>query len=246
MTEAAISLLVVDDEPALRRALARDFERRGFRVTAAASGNEGFALAQQQHFDAILTDVRMAGGDGVELLRRVKAQFPATAVTLITGFAEIGLADAFALGAEAVFSKPYDRMGLLAAMHEAVKPASERWRHDARLELELRWPGRSPVCGPAAVFGAFGRALQLGLDWPGGSLPEGSRVAFALRHGVSDPVEVTGEGELVASAPAPGGAGGADGAGRVELTLAIDGAADAWRDGLAHVVNVARTARRPA
>lgn len=231
------SLLVVDDEPVLRRALARDFERRGYQVAVAGGGHEAFSLAVERRFDAVLTDVRMADGDGIELLHELKRHQPELAVVLITGFSEVGVGDAFTWGAEAMFAKPYDRGALQAAIAETVKPPAQRWRTTPRYSLEIGEVGAPSVerwHGEATVFGAVPRELSLGLPTspPGARL--GQVLGFTLRFGSEQP-------------PAPGAgvvrdfAVGADG--RVELLLSLEGLVASERNLVAMLVNEGRTTR---
>ena len=103
------SILVVDDEPALREILKEELEYLGANVNEAANGHEAFELVRKTSFDAVISDIRMPGGDGVELLTRIRQGHPTMPVVmLITGFADITVEEAYAKGAAAVLSKPFD------------------------------------------------------------------------------------------------------------------------------------------
>lgn len=120
-----ITILIVDDEPALRNAMALDFKRKGFRVLTACNGREGLEMVKAQQVEIVLSDVRMPEGDGVELLRNIKAySAKIPVVMLITGFADLTLKEAYDQGADAVFPKPFDRKALLEAIMEAVNGKS--------------------------------------------------------------------------------------------------------------------------
>jgi DNA-binding NtrC family response regulator len=104
---AQASVLVVDDEPVVRSALARAVSRTGLGVVTAADGVEALAKFKEQASAAILADVRMPRLDGFGLLRSIKAQAPDTPVVLVTGFPSDELVlEARRAGAADVLNKP--------------------------------------------------------------------------------------------------------------------------------------------
>ncbi|MDP1829228.1 MAG: ATP-binding protein [Archangium sp.] len=112
----SLRVLVVDDEPGIRRTVCRMLEAAGHRPAEASSGNEAIALvAGGERFDVMLSDVRMADGDGPAAAREVRALAPAMRVVLMSGFQDEpdevmkGSADAF-------LAKPFTRGALLAAI----------------------------------------------------------------------------------------------------------------------------------
>lgn len=134
------NILVVDDDLGLRGAIAFDLQRKGYHVFQAANGREAFEIVKANQVDIVLSDVRMPGGDGVELLDKIKAHNPDIPVVMfITGFADIGLDTAYDKGADAVFSKPFDRKALFAAIESAMKKKDDRWsqRRAERVVTEL-------------------------------------------------------------------------------------------------------------
>lgn len=145
-------VLIVDDEPDLREAIAFDFRRNNFEVLTAGSGNEAFRLVEGNEIAVVLSDVCMPDGGGVELLEKIKARNPfQPVVMLITGFADISLEEAFARGADAVFPKPFDRKLLLQAVLNVIRPTDQNpQRRSARVEiqlpLELRVKGQHRPC----------------------------------------------------------------------------------------------------
>jgi two-component system, chemotaxis family, CheB/CheR fusion protein len=100
---AGLRLLVIDDEPDSRRTIAAILEQYGAIVTAAASANEGLALAAQKSFDVLLCDIAMPEQDGYSLIRRIrtlsdeKSHTPAVALTAYgrPSEREIALAEGF-------------------------------------------------------------------------------------------------------------------------------------------------------
>jgi response regulator RpfG family c-di-GMP phosphodiesterase len=92
MTTAAATwtLLAVDDEPNILAALRRVFRATGWRILTAATAEEALALLAAQPVDAVLSDMRMPGVDGVQLLEQVSQRWPRTARLLLTGQADLG------------------------------------------------------------------------------------------------------------------------------------------------------------
>lgn len=117
-----IKILVVDDEEDLREILSEDFASLGAEVFTARNGKEAFELALKELPQVILSDVRMPGGDGVELLKKIRATYESIPphVFLITGFADIQADQAQALGGQGLVSKPFNLKQLRDQVIEAV------------------------------------------------------------------------------------------------------------------------------
>jgi signal transduction histidine kinase len=81
------AILVVDDERLFRRMLCQKLTRFGFPCSEAASGEEALKLLDQKTYDVVITDIRMKGISGIELLRAVKTEYAAD-VIVITGYSE--------------------------------------------------------------------------------------------------------------------------------------------------------------
>ena len=77
-------LLIVDDEASIRDMLAFFFHKRGFEVLTASSFAEGQASALRSTPDLVLSDIKMPDGNGLDLLRKIKAESPKTPVIMIT------------------------------------------------------------------------------------------------------------------------------------------------------------------
>lgn len=105
--QEASHVLVVDDEGANRYSVSKTLQRVGYAVSDAGSGEEALDYIHTQDYDVVLTDIRMPGIDGVELLRRIKEQSPDAIVILMTGYASLGTAvEALRLGAHDYLIKP--------------------------------------------------------------------------------------------------------------------------------------------
>lgn len=132
------TVLVVDDEKMLCQAIARDFQKKGYNTLCAYNGREAFELVKARPVDLIISDVRMPGGDGIELLNSVKAyntQLPI--MMFITGFTEMSIEEAYNMGADAVFAKPFNRKALMEAADRALEPSDQKWNpRSQRVHLE--------------------------------------------------------------------------------------------------------------
>ena len=140
-------VLVVDDDVMLRKVLTMDFARRGYRVFSAGNGTEAFELVSTHKFDLVLTDVKMADGDGIELLSRIRGLGGITPIVMfMSGFTDMSVEEAFDLGADAMFPKPFDRKALFDAIEKAVTASDDRWKNrpirvQVDLGVELQFPG---------------------------------------------------------------------------------------------------------
>lgn len=122
-SEAAPSLLLVDDDERFRTRLARAFTARGYDVHTAASGEEAVAAASEESPEYAVVDLRMEGMSGLEVVRELKAIDPATNVVVLTGYGSIATAlDAVRLGATHYLQKPADVDDILAAFARADLP----------------------------------------------------------------------------------------------------------------------------
>ena len=115
------TILVVDDEDALRRTIVFDFKRKGFKVFDANNGKSAFELVKGNQVHLVISDIRMPGGDGIALLEQIRAyDSKLPIVVLITGFSEFSEAECVAKGAQNVLSKPFDRKTLMGSVLKAL------------------------------------------------------------------------------------------------------------------------------
>ncbi len=145
-------VLLVDDEDELRE-LAREWlSLSGFAVEAAADGASALRLLKPAKFDALVTDIRMPGMDGMALLRAAREVDPSLPAILLTGHGDVALAvEAMRAGAHDFLEKPYDADHLVAVIDRAVAARRldaevERLReiHGVETGLERRLIGNSP------------------------------------------------------------------------------------------------------
>jgi two-component system KDP operon response regulator KdpE len=120
MTEPRAPLvLIVDDEPAIRRLLRTSLGAEGYRTTEAASGAE--ALAQAPDADIVVLDLGLPDLDGLEVIRRLRAASAVPVVVLSSREAEAGKVAALDLGADDYVTKPFGIAELMARLRAALR-----------------------------------------------------------------------------------------------------------------------------
>ena len=114
-------ILVVDDDESLRRVLQVELEQDGYSVVTAASAQEAFSLLQLRGYDLVITDLRMPGLSGIEVLKQVKSHYPETVVIVLTAFGTVETAvEAMKGGAYDFLTKPVHPEELLLVVARAL------------------------------------------------------------------------------------------------------------------------------
>ena len=102
-------ILIADDHDALRRGLARALGEAGHEVDEAPNGNVAIERLHESQFEVVLSDLKMGGSDGLDVLRTAKALHPTCAVILMTAFGSVGTAvEAMKIGAFDYVQKPFE------------------------------------------------------------------------------------------------------------------------------------------
>jgi two-component system response regulator HydG len=115
-------ILVVDDEIGIRQSLKKILEKEGFEVLTASNGEEAFKIIRGSDIDLLISDIRMAGMDGLELLKVCKSVSPYTEVIMITGYASVDTAvDSMKQGAYDYITKPFKKADIVKAVQKAVE-----------------------------------------------------------------------------------------------------------------------------
>ncbi|MHB1298582.1 MAG: sigma-54-dependent transcriptional regulator [Gemmatimonadaceae bacterium] len=136
-------VLIVDDEAGIRAALAQLLEYEGYEVKSVASGREGLSLYESWRPQLTFLDVKMAGIDGLETLKRLRAHDPAAVVVMISGHASIQDAvEATHLGAYDILEKPLDTDRILVTLRNAIghldlREENERLRETVQQNGEI-------------------------------------------------------------------------------------------------------------
>jgi DNA-binding response OmpR family regulator len=111
-------ILIAEDEPDIREILTDAVEDRNGKAIDAKNGVIAFDLFGKNKIDAIVTDIRMKGGDGVELLKKVRAVNKKVPFYVVTGFSDFTGEELRVLGADAVVFKPFDAEELMQIIEE--------------------------------------------------------------------------------------------------------------------------------
>lgn len=115
-------ILLADDDAGLRRVIQYKLKQGGHEVMAVADGESALGLVRSQDFDVLITDLKMPGLSGIELLEKVRALKPSVEVILITAFAEVPAAvRAIKLGAFDYLTKPFDDDQLMVTIDKALR-----------------------------------------------------------------------------------------------------------------------------
>jgi signal transduction histidine kinase len=135
-------ILLIDDEEGIRKLLGISLRDAGYPVSIAIDGERGIELFQEESPEIVLTDIKMPGLDGIEVLRRIKAMSPDTEVIVITGHGEMELAiQSLQLDASDFVTKPIHDEALFVALRRAEEKLA--WRralkhHNETLKTKVR------------------------------------------------------------------------------------------------------------
>lgn len=146
-------VLVVDDEERLARLIAQTLGRAGYECDVFGNGNDALAAAEARRPDVVVTDCRMPGMDGLQLLRELRSRYPDLPVILVTAFADVPSAvAAMREGAFDYVAKPFDNEELRALVGRAVDLVRlERENRYLRQEVGRRYSPDAMVAESAAT-----------------------------------------------------------------------------------------------
>ena len=124
------SVLIVDDEPSVCQLLSNRLKHEGFQCGTCSSAEEAAGLVQEKAFDVVISDLRMPGMSGLDLLEIVRKKHPRTAFLMVTGVDDVRVGiDAMKRGADDYLGKPFQLEGVIAAIERALQKK--------RLEIEV-------------------------------------------------------------------------------------------------------------
>src|SRR5688500_244864 len=148
-------VLVVDDEPNLRKILAAQLSRDGYDVLVAEDGEQGLSLLRENHIDLVVTDLKMPKVDGMTLLREAVKENPDLPVVMITAHGTVDTAvEALKLGAFDYLTKPFDKDEVRQIVAKALKTKAL-----SDVEASAASEGEKDV--PGARFGIIGESPGL-------------------------------------------------------------------------------------
>jgi|GEM_PF-788692 len=155
-------ILIVDDEPDIREILKDELTFSGANVDEAKNGKDAWEMLSKRSYDAVISDIRMPGGDGMTLATQIKQNGKGhlfankePVVFLITGFADVAPSEAYHVGVDAFVHKPFNLQSLVSSLHRALLPPEQRWR-DVNLSGNLK---AVPVAGTFAELVAQKKIL---------------------------------------------------------------------------------------
>lgn len=125
----AAHILVIDDELPIRTTMSALLQRRGYRVTTAASGEEALQLIHERAFDLLLLDLKMPGLGGIDVAERVRTRQPDTAIIILTGHGNLDSAlQSMHLGVVDYVLKTTSPHDVLQRITEALDTQAEQRR----------------------------------------------------------------------------------------------------------------------
>ena len=133
-------IIIIDDSRGMREGLELLLRRKGHRTRVAASGKEGLGLLEEEEADLVITDLKMAHMDGIEVLKRIKEQDPQTEVMMISAHGSIQrVVEAMRLGAADFIEKSFKPEEFAIKVDRLLRDAAERkrlLRENQRLRVE--------------------------------------------------------------------------------------------------------------
>lgn len=137
------TLLIVDDEPNLRKVLGALLSKDGYEVLEAESGKAALDVLRRESVEIVISDLRMPGMDGLELLRRIRKEWPHIIVVMLTAHGTVDAAvEALKNGALDFLSKPFDKDEMRRVIAKAVETFDRR-----KSDYETAETGPSRIVG---------------------------------------------------------------------------------------------------
>jgi|ERR1051325_2856248 DNA-binding NtrC family response regulator len=131
-------ILIVEDEPQMCDLLEAFFSHHGYKVSVALTGEKAIARLEEEDYALVVTDIKLPEMSGLELLARIRLDWPDVAVLIMTAFSSISTAvEAMKLGAEDYIGKPFQLDELLITVEKALERRSLR-REVRELRAEVR------------------------------------------------------------------------------------------------------------
>ena len=146
------SILIVDDSPDTLEVISRNLHSQGYKVFAAPGVEDALKILSSAGIDLVITDLKMPGSSGLDLIRHVRENLRDTEVIMITGYASIeGAVKAVKTGAEEYLAKPFTDEELFEAVRRALD----------KLKMRRTANGQASVRMPDASFGLVGESSTI-------------------------------------------------------------------------------------
>lgn len=155
------SILIVDDEEGMRKSLSILFQKEGHRVCPASNGEDAILQFGREMFDLVITDLRMDGIDGIQLLNRMKEKHIDVPVIIMTAYGTIDSAvEAMRIGASDYIAKPFEYDEILHRAKRAIDRTETARDIDKMLKGRSTDEGFSIIAGKSQVFENIRRQLK--------------------------------------------------------------------------------------
>jgi DNA-binding response OmpR family regulator len=153
-------VLIIDDEPGIRKLLRLILENQGYSVATAADGREGLCIFRQDPPELVISDIIMPDMDGIEVIRTFKRENPMVNIISISGGGRVSAVDyldlAKKLGVHYTFEKPVDREALLRAVRNLLQPSKE-----ARFPASIARSTAAEIAADTAALTAIDNLLPI-------------------------------------------------------------------------------------
>jgi DNA-binding response OmpR family regulator len=131
------SILIIDDEPNLRRSLGLILQRAGYAVTTASDAAEALHVLQAGAYDLTFLDIKLPDQNGIQLLPQIKELYPEMPILILTAHATLDTAiGAVRLGARDYLLKPIDPENILTRVDNLLKEAKPKRRREITSQLQ--------------------------------------------------------------------------------------------------------------
>ncbi|MCD6269380.1 MAG: sigma-54-dependent Fis family transcriptional regulator, partial [Deltaproteobacteria bacterium] len=150
---SGVKVLVVDDEDVIRRGICRVMEGRGYQAEAAESGYGAVEKLQKTPFSIVITDLKMPGMDGIEVLKAIKILQPEVPVIIITGYSTVDTAvEAMKNGAFDYIAKPFTPDQMIEMVEKALEQKT--------VQMQRTHPVVGPSLNGFEIFVGESEAMQ--------------------------------------------------------------------------------------
>lgn len=145
------SVLLIEDDESARQVALFNLKKGGFRTYEAANGEDGLAVFDPEVHDVVITDIRMPGISGMEVLQEIKRRSERTPVIVVTAYADVDLAvEAMKAGAHHLIQKPFNRDHLILTLRRALE--AEELRAEAQRLRRQASPIHRPILYQSKVM----------------------------------------------------------------------------------------------
>jgi DNA-binding NtrC family response regulator len=131
------SILIIDDEPYLRRSLGLILQRAGYSVTTAANASEAMQLLQAGAYDLTFLDIKLPDQNGLQLFPQIRDLYPEMPILILTAHATLDTAiGAVRMGAQDYLLKPIDPEGILSRVESILREHKPKRRREITTQLQ--------------------------------------------------------------------------------------------------------------